>query len=536
MVTEQAHILLVNDKADVLLLIRKTLELSGFHNLATCHDGLSACRYLGQQAVDLLLTDIHMPNIDGWRLCRMVRSGIFRCASDTPIVVVSSTFGERIAEATAREFGVDRFLQLAQVSQAPRVVRECLRGAAGAGGRRPSLLVIEDSPASVALIQAALTNRFDIEVAMDGQAGLTAWRQRRHDLVLLDLMLPQLPGEGVLQGILATHPTQPVVIMSALSDTTRYQAMMLQGAADLIKKPFSTEQLRQVCEIALRRDDYLVLNQQFAAQATRQEPTQAAVDQPPPAPDGPVIQVFTLGNFELRVDGQPLILRQNSQPKPLELLKALIALGGRNVNAALLAELLWPDSEGDTAMVALNTTLHRLRKLLDQRQAVGRRHNRLYLDDTYCWVDAWAFESLGADIEVLLNTTPPPADERLEELTQQVITLYRGAFLAGDGDPQWGLAYRERLENRWLRLIGQLGRYWERCNAWERAVELYRRALETNTLAEDLYRRLMECYQTMERPADAQAVGQRYLKHLAMVGVEPSPGFRSLLRGQLRKR
>ncbi|MEO8628506.1 MAG: hypothetical protein ABI612_10460, partial [Betaproteobacteria bacterium] len=105
------------------------------------------------------------------------------------------------------------------------------------------------------------------------------------------------------------------------------------------------------------------------------------------------VRVFTLGQFQVQVGGVPLVFSGKVQKKPLELLKLLIVRGRGGTDAALVAQLLWPDTDGDAAEAALRMTLHRLRKLLENEDNVVLRNGRLQLDARRCWVDAWAFEA-----------------------------------------------------------------------------------------------------------------------------------------------
>ena len=178
-------------------------------------------------------------------------------------MVVSATYSERIAEATSREYGVNSFLALQQAKDLDEVVRELLRGQ-GREMTKPSLLVVEDRPDTARLVERILQKRFSVEVAKDGPSGLDLWRKGHHDLVLLDVMLPGMSGYQVLREILRERPTQAVVIMTAYGTMERSEELMLEGAADFIAKPFEAEQLRRVCEIAVRREDYMVSNEQFA--------------------------------------------------------------------------------------------------------------------------------------------------------------------------------------------------------------------------------------------------------------------------------
>ena len=76
------------------------------------------------------------------------------------------------------------------------------------------------------------------------------------------------------------------------------------------------------------------------------------------------LKIRTLGAFALLRDDKPLASTGKAQKKPLELLKAVVAHGGRAVDAALLTSLLWPDAEGDDAKTSFDSNLYRLRKLL----------------------------------------------------------------------------------------------------------------------------------------------------------------------------
>lgn len=102
------------------------------------------------------------------------------------------------------------------------------------------------------------------------------------------------------------------------------------------------------------------------------------------------IKIFTLGQFKIIVNNKPVNSRKKS--KPLELLKVLVAMGGRDIKEEQLTDILWPDTEGDSAHISFNTTLHRLRKKLKCEKAVLLCSRRVSLNPHYCWLDTWALE------------------------------------------------------------------------------------------------------------------------------------------------
>ena len=245
--------------------IHSLLLEAGYRNVILADNARKTLHCLNTQTIDLLITDLELPGIDGWRLSRLIRSGILNCKSQLPILMIAHTWCERIAEVTAREYGIDKLLPASAIDKLVPVI-ELLTNPLINLNSKPRLLVIEDSEDTAHLVERVLSNLFDIELAHDGKQGLLAWMQRRHHLVLLDIMLPSLSGREILAEILRQHPAQPIVVMTAHANAEEAEDLMFLGATDFLPKPFRAEQLRKVCDIAIHRDDYLVSAEQFANQ------------------------------------------------------------------------------------------------------------------------------------------------------------------------------------------------------------------------------------------------------------------------------
>jgi TolB-like protein len=194
----------------------------------------------------------------------------------------------------------------------------------------------------------------------------------------------------------------------------------------------------------------------------------------------PPVRVYTLGRFQVEVDGAPLRFGRKAQRRPLDLLKLLIAYGGEGVSAEQIAEDLWPDAEGDAALAALRTTLSRLRRLIGARAVLGDVRG-LTLNQEACWVDMLALQQRLADAN-----GAPLAHTALED----VLSLYRGEFLPGESYLPPVLSARARLQRLLLRRFAEFGQQFEQAGQTARAIDLYRRCLEIDGGAEDLARRL----------------------------------------------
>jgi DNA-binding SARP family transcriptional activator len=240
------------------------------------------------------------------------------------------------------------------------------------------------------------------------------------------------------------------------------------------------------------------------------------------------LRIYTLGRFSAVKDQQPIRTSGKQQRKPLELLKALIAFGGRNVSETVLAEALWPDAEGDAAHQVLATTLKRLRNLLGYREAVRLQGRKLTLDARYVWVDSWPLEQLLNKASQALREHRP---DDAWPLCEKALSLYSGAFLQGEAEYPWAVTAANRLRGKLVKLLGQVGRQWEYDENWAGAVACYEKGLEVDSLSEELYQRLMICHQKNGHTAEAISTYGRCRDTLsALLHIEPSPRTQQLFR------
>jgi DNA-binding SARP family transcriptional activator len=235
------------------------------------------------------------------------------------------------------------------------------------------------------------------------------------------------------------------------------------------------------------------------------------------------VRIHTLGRFAVLIDGQPLSFAGKAQRKPLEILKSVVALGGRDVDVGQVIDRLWPELEGDAGRNAFDTALHRLRKLLRHDDVIATRDRRLDIDTTRVWIDCRAFELVCAQVD----EAGTPAGR---ELAARLLRLYAGHFLAGD-DAAWLLGMRERLRSKLLRALSTLGERLERQGDRDEAIVLYRRAVEVDPLVEEFHRRLMLCYRAQNRIAEALDA-YRHCRDLISItlGVEPSSATQAVYR------
>ncbi|MGD0320757.1 MAG: response regulator transcription factor [Acidimicrobiales bacterium] len=116
------------------------------------------------------------------------------------------------------------------------------------------ILVVDDEPYITDLLSAALRfEGFAVEVAATGAEAMTMAKETRHDLVLLDVMLPDVAGTDVCRRLRDLGVETPVLFLTARDATDDKVAGLTVGGDDYVTKPFSLDELVARIHALLRR-------------------------------------------------------------------------------------------------------------------------------------------------------------------------------------------------------------------------------------------------------------------------------------------
>lgn len=188
----------------------------------------------------------------------------------------------------------------------------------------PTVLLIEDNEKLARGLQSNLEfEGYDVLSAGDGASGLTLARERRPDIIVLDLMLPDTDGYRVLRTLRDDGDTTPVLVLTALGEEADKVRGFRFGADDYVTKPFGLMELLARIDALLRR-------------ATRPngDAPRAAVGDPPS------------GFGDVRVDlARHTVTRQGTavglRPKEYDLLVALLRRNGQVATRLELLKEVW---------------------------------------------------------------------------------------------------------------------------------------------------------------------------------------------------
>jgi LuxR family maltose regulon positive regulatory protein len=246
------------------------------------------------------------------------------------------------------------------------------------------------------------------------------------------------------------------------------------------------------------------------------------------------LRIYTLGKFEIVAEGKPVLFTRKIQQRPISLLKALIAFGGKAVPEGELTDVLWPDVDGYSAHRSFELALYRLRKLLGNEKAVQFKDGYLTLEEQYCFVDVWGIQRVIKKIEEgwkknqqteirKKNKKERKELKQIVRLTERVLDSYKGHFLDGDISQPWIISLRELLRSKIIYIIVTLGRHWEEAELYDKSAECFRRGLEIDDVREVLYQRLMISYHKLGRDAEAATIYHRCRSRLkAALNLTPS--------------
>lgn len=208
-------------------------------------------------------------------------------------------------------------------------------------GRRRTVVVVEDESAiRRAVVDALRAAGYEPVEAADGEAGLAEARRAGVDVVLLDLLLPKMDGIEVLRELRQTHPSLPVIILTARGSEDDRVRGLRGGADDYVVKPFSARELLARVEAVLRRSP---------------ERT------PPPKRITSTNAVVDCARREIvRNDGERVALSEMEA----SILERLAAHSGRVVSREELLASVWGLRDGNVETRAIDMHVTRLRQKL----------------------------------------------------------------------------------------------------------------------------------------------------------------------------
>lgn len=259
--------IVVNDDLTQLNILSGLIEREGM-KVRTYQSAESAIDAFSVEGIpDLIVTDLYMPGIDGWRFCRLLRSPEYAAFNKIPILVVSATFaGDETSQLTA-DLGANAFLP--SPVDGPRFIDTIYAILRDEKPKHlPRVLILESDRPLAALLQKTFESQgYCADVARFGREACDKFIMLPYDVAVLSYPVSKEPGQdkqisdnliscnqgNVLLERLQEHRPQSVFIMMTTDPRPELAlAWMKKGAAAYLRKPFEPEYLIELCANARR--------------------------------------------------------------------------------------------------------------------------------------------------------------------------------------------------------------------------------------------------------------------------------------------
>jgi PAS domain S-box-containing protein len=217
----------------------------------------------------LVVTDLYMPGIDGWRFCRLLRSPEYAAFNEVPILLVSATYAGEEVDRIAADLGAEAFLHSpVDGKRFVEQVRAILKGRQVLKPLR-ALIVEDDKSLADKLKKALAAHGYQADIALTAQAADDAFLKAAYDVAVLDHHLPDGAGDALLDAFRAERPDCVCLMMTTDPGPELALDWMKRGAAAYLRKPFKPEYLIELCERA-RRERALLRVQDLLEVRTRE--------------------------------------------------------------------------------------------------------------------------------------------------------------------------------------------------------------------------------------------------------------------------
>ena len=227
------------------------------HNIKTASEsikievvetGEEVFQLLESDDYDCLITEANLIDVDVWSLARYIHSNIRLKADERLPVFVIDNKQIKFPKLLSSDYGIKAIDLTVPIDIDELINNDTID--------KPAILVIDDDISILDGMRIALQKEYDVDICRSGQEGLVCWKKKKHDLVLLDLMLPGISGEKVLQEMRSIIPYQAIIIESARSEKEIQQKLILLGVNDYLTKPFTSEKLKKTCRVVLTQALY----------------------------------------------------------------------------------------------------------------------------------------------------------------------------------------------------------------------------------------------------------------------------------------
>lgn len=236
------NILVVDDLKSIRMTLGRVLEDEG-HNVVLAEDGYQAIEVAKQTSFDIIFMDIKMPGINGVQTFREVK----KINPQAAVIMMTAYSVEDLVREALEEGAYAVVYKPFDIENIVSIIESALR--------KTLILIVDDRFADRETLKAILEERgYSVVTASSGAEALARVKEKRFDIIFLDVRLPDIDGAQLFEQVKAIDPKVAVIMMTGYSEEESVKRAISQGAYTCIYKPFNIDKiLALVGEISQRR-------------------------------------------------------------------------------------------------------------------------------------------------------------------------------------------------------------------------------------------------------------------------------------------
>jgi DNA-binding response OmpR family regulator len=228
------HVLVVEDEENVRSVLCDSIAFEGYR-VTGASGGQEALEILAKESVDLVLTDLMMPNMNGWQLLEAVKE-----QDESILVVIITGYMSEHGEAVLTNRHVDGYLSKPIDHRRLQILLKALLFAKNLG-RAAEVVAVDDDPDILEAIDHVLGKRgIFVRGFEDAHEAQQYIRKTLPDMAIVDLIMPGLDGFGLCDAIRSDSDTamMPILILTAQPSRENVDRAVGLNANGFVAKPF----------------------------------------------------------------------------------------------------------------------------------------------------------------------------------------------------------------------------------------------------------------------------------------------------------
>lgn len=244
--------IVVNDDRTQLALLSSILMGEGFETKIHTSPDSALAALKDCRAPALIVTDLHMPGMDGWRFCRLLRTPEYEAFNKTPVLVVSATYSGMDVDEVTKEAGANAFLPMPMnASEFKDTIGRLTRGEIPV--QKATVLIVDDEKSFTDVLERLYAKNGYHAISAGSKAeALEAVRSNNPAVVILDHHLPDGKGAELMEEFQKISPGTAIIMMTADPNPALAADWLRRGARAYLPKPFDHAYLMALTHKAYR--------------------------------------------------------------------------------------------------------------------------------------------------------------------------------------------------------------------------------------------------------------------------------------------